>query len=331
MPKGKYLTEYERGLIDGLRSQNKTYREIALIIGRGSTVVHNYVKNRESYGKNHSGGRPPAMTATAKRQFLRDISNTGDSINKVMARNDVKASRSTCWRLANSDINLKYMKLKPRPKLKAIHIKARLEWAKKYMGWTYEWQKIIFSDEKKFNLDGPDGHKYYWHDLRKEERWFSKRVCGGGSVMVWAGIGFNGKTDLVVIDVKNNGDIYCETLQNNLFTFARRIAGNNWIFQHDNSSIHRSKVVKQWFEKKKVRVLDWPSLSPDLNIIENVWGDLVRMVYDNGKQYDTKNELKKAILDAWDDLGQDTIRKLFDSMPNRVYELIRKNGHKIQY
>jgi len=41
------------------------------------------------------------------------------------------------------------------------HKEARLNFAKKHIPWTQEWQNVIFSNEKKFNLDGPNGIRYY--------------------------------------------------------------------------------------------------------------------------------------------------------------------------
>lgn len=45
--------------------------------------------------------------------------------------------------------------------------------------------KIVFTDEKKFNLDGPDGFQYNWYDLRREPEMYSKRVRAEGSL--WYG------------------------------------------------------------------------------------------------------------------------------------------------
>ena len=59
---------------------------------------------------------------------------------------------------------------------------------------------MVFSDEKKFNLDGPDGSQCYWHDLRKEKQLYSKRPFWGGSVMVWGTFSASGKADLIVMD-----------------------------------------------------------------------------------------------------------------------------------
>jgi hypothetical protein len=49
-------------------------------------------------------------------------------------------------------------KRKPRPKLIVRHKEVRLQFAKEHMSSQEEWHQVLFSDVKKFNLDGPDGY-----------------------------------------------------------------------------------------------------------------------------------------------------------------------------
>ena len=62
------------------------------------------------------------------------------------------------------------------------------------------WNSIIFSDEKKFNLDGPDGYQYYWRDLSKEKEMYFTRHSGGGSVMVWGAMAACGLSELAILE-----------------------------------------------------------------------------------------------------------------------------------
>ena len=56
--------------------------------------------------------------------------------------------------------------------------------------------------------------------------------------------------------------------------------------------------------------MEWPARSPDLNIIENVWGLLAGDVYANAKQFDSVNQLREAIEAAWNRLSVEQIKKL---------------------
>ena len=52
---------------------------------------------------------------------------------------------------------------------------------------------------------------------------------------------------------------------------------------HDNCSIHVSKAFHEYAENHTFEIRDWPSRSPDLNIMENTWKNISDIVY-SGEQ-----------------------------------------------
>ena len=66
-----------------------------------------------------------------------------------------------------------------------------------------EWQKIVFSDEKKFNLDSPDGFQKYWRAKNFPDENYSTMHSGGGSLMIWGGgFSYSGKLKPHLVDKK---------------------------------------------------------------------------------------------------------------------------------
>ena len=85
---------------------------------------------------------------------------------------------------------------KKKPPLNDVCKAARLQFARNHMIWLKEWNYVVFLDEKKFNLNGPEGYNYYYNDVRKDEFILSRHHSCAGGVMVWVAVLWYGTSEL---------------------------------------------------------------------------------------------------------------------------------------
>ena len=106
------------------------------------------------------------------------------------------------------------------------------------------------------------------------------------------------------------------------------------MFMHDNAPSHAARYTQEAIAKfgfKEACLMVWPACSPDLNPIENFWSLLKRKVYEDGKQYSSKNFLWDAIQSCAAAIEKDTIKTLTDSMNNRLFKVIGAKGGYVHY
>jgi hypothetical protein len=149
--------------------------------------------------------------------------------------------------------------------------------------------------------------------------------------MSWAAFSSQGKLRMAFPSSRMNSDEYQELLEACLIPFLENHDEFPFVFQQDNAPIHNSASTRAWFRVREITVVDWPACSPDLNVIENVWGILARRVYANNRQFANVKELKTEILRCWDEVDNNILIKLINSVPNRLFQVINRNGGPTDY
>ncbi|GFS76424.1 QLQ domain-containing protein [Trichonephila clavipes] len=80
-----------------------------------------------------------------------------------------------------------------------------------------------------------------------------------------------------------------------------------------------------------IQKLDWPSQKPDLNPIEHLWDELKRRLCSQPNQPSSLQALTSAVMDAWKAIHMVTYKKLVESLPKRVRDVIRAKGGPTSY
>jgi transposase len=310
----------------GVRSPTLMARKCNIPI---STARYN-MKKLESTGTLESkltGGKKRIINANMSKsvgQMIRHNKQitTKEIANKINDKYSTKVSCSTVERhLKRND----YYQVLPHPKplLTVKQKKYRLEWAIAHK--DDDWTHTIFTDVSSVQLFR--NTVKYW---MKTPQTAIKRIpkCRQ-KLMAWGAISASGTIGLFVFKGIMDAKFYIDILKENLLPVAQQHFGRDWRLQQDNDPKHTARRTKLFLSTNVPSVVDWPSNSPDLNPIENIWAVVKRSV--EKKSPRNLEELEEIFRDEWGKLNTNHVNKFVSSMKSRCEAVIAADGEHIKY
>lgn len=301
-------------------------------------MVFNALEHIKKYGTHENVPRQKRARKTSRktdkeivRTAKKDPMMTSEDIRKELLVQPPISARTIRRRLNEAQLFGRVSRKKPL--LTKKNRRARLKFARDHLLWGIDdWKKILWSDETKINRVGSDGRVYVRRPKGKENdpRYTTTTLKhGGGNIKLWGCFSWRGVGPLAKIEGIMDQEKYKEILENHMLPFAEENLPITWMYQQDNDPKHTARSVKRWFEDNFVTVIEWPSCSPDLNPIENLWFELKRSV----KQEKIKNmkELEEIAQQKWSLITPRMCQHLIESMPRRCRAVIDNKGYPTKY
>lgn len=313
-----------------LRCDGETYVRIGEILGISKHAARGIIVNKK---KPHICKRGPHFKLQKKdmlsiKRQVSLLTENGEKVTspKIIKNCDLKVSKFTVQRFLRTKDYL-YKKARMEINLSKRHKTERIRIISDWISKNQEWEKVIFSDEKRFSMDGPDNWNSYVKRNSKLVR--EKRQCKGGGINIWMMVLPNGLLAHRVIEGNFCSNKYNEMLKDMIVPILKLNFGEDFFFQQDNSSIHRAKNIKKFFQDSSIKLIEWPAKSPDLNIVEDLWKAISDKVYD-GPSFHKKEFLLLAINQAISEINakrRDIIHNLYSGFRHRLTKVLISKGN----
>lgn len=201
----------DSAMMVALHEDGRSLRYIAERFNRHASTVLRVIRRYEETGSNKrrpGQGRKRKTTRNKDRYVVTNslrkrTSNARELRDRLLETHNINVTTQTVRN------RLKENNLRPRrpaltPMFTVEHKRARLRFAQEHLNWGAEdWRRVLFTDETRVTLYGSDRRVRVYR--RRGERFAECNLVpdkkfGGGSIMVWAGISLENRTNLVRIN-----------------------------------------------------------------------------------------------------------------------------------
>ena len=329
--RGKRCSDDLAAVIYRLHDSGKSVRCIASTIHQHKSFVQRVLERRVGNSLRQSQcklGRPKSTTPRDDARMLTVVKLHRFATQREIGR-QFEVSKDTVRR------RLRQAGMKSRVALRDVltnaHKRRRVAWCR--VNRNTDFTTWLFSDECSFELADCSATSRAWVWRRDGERFLKccvlkAPVSSRKKLMIWGCIASNGQSTIRVLRQNVNAHTYIATLRSNLLPLLDNLPlrlSANATFQQDNARPHTAGPTQQFLHRHGIVYARWPALSPDLNIIENVWSMLKNYVRKRSPQ--TLEDLEQAVLNGWRRIVKKKLcRTLYSSMRSRLARVIRRHG-----
>lgn len=333
------LTPEQFDLVANLLENGVRQNEIATLFNVSPSVINRAKQRLLASGSariTHGGGRERVTSAAEDRILVRCARGNPTFCAKRLRDT---AGFAVSLQTVRNRLHERQLRARRRfkcPRLTRAHRISRRMWAQQHSRWTIDqWRRCLFADETRFGLYGSDGRILVWREpgTRHQERNMApQEPFQGGSVMVWGGISYDDRTNIVLL---LNGTITGQRYRDhiilpNVVPFFEQ-HGQDMTFVDDNARPHRARMVNEALIEHNVTRMEWPPRSPDCNPIEHIWSYMKKKLLDRNEAFHHLQQLANAVVEEWQAVPQRLIARLISSMPSRVRAVLRARGGPTRY